>query len=252
LEETKLHEQIEILASLQTIDREIKEQANTKKELMAELEVKEKEVQAKNEEVEQLSVDCAEKEKQRQERDRVFREESKKAVDKRMRMNRIKNIKELQALQREIDQIRQNNGLLEEEIIRLLEEIDKIKAEVEAKRQDLATVQQEWRQKHEELQGKISGIDEAVAKATVRRKNIASQVARDLISRYELIFARRGGTAVVEAAGGICQGCYMNIPPQLWNEIIKSEKIQLCPSCQRILYCKPPETQNNGAMLGVK
>jgi predicted nucleic acid-binding Zn-ribbon protein len=60
-----------------------------------------------------------------------------------------------------------------------------------------------------------------------------------LITRYELIFARRGGTAVVEATGGICHGCYMNIPPQLWNEIIKSEKVNLCPSCQRILYHKP-------------
>ena len=247
-----MREQIEILASLQTVDREIKEQANIKQGFLAELEAKEKEIQTKNEEVERLSTACAEKEKQRQERDRVLQEEAKKAVDKRMRMNRIKNIKELQALQREIDQIRQNNGVLEEEIIRLLEEIDGIKAEVEAKRVDLAAVQEGWRQKQEELQAQISGIDEAVASATARRKNIASQVAGDLISRYELIFARRGGTAVVEVTGGICQGCYMNIPPQLWNEIIKSEKIHLCPSCQRILYRKPSETQNNGAVLGKK
>jgi hypothetical protein len=64
-----------------------------------------------------------------------------------------------------------------------------------------------------------------------------------LITRYELIFARRGGTAVVEVTGGICQGCYMNIPPQLWNEIIRSEKVNLCPSCQRILYYKPAMEQ---------
>ncbi|NIO11650.1 MAG: hypothetical protein GTO40_27980 [Deltaproteobacteria bacterium] len=32
----------------------------------------------------------------------------------------------------------------------------------------------------------------------------------------------------------------MNIPPQLWNEIIRSEKINLCPSCHRILYYNPP------------
>ena len=74
---------------------------------------------AKKEEFERWSQACAEKEKQRQEKDRVLQEEAKKAMDKRMRMNRIKNIKELQALQREIDQIRQNNGLLEEELIRL-------------------------------------------------------------------------------------------------------------------------------------
>ena len=247
-----MREQIEILATLQTVDREIKEQANIKKVFLAELEAKEKEIHAKKEEFERLSQVCAEKEKQRQEKDRVLQEEAKKAMDKRMRMNRIKNIKELQALQREIDQIRQNNGLLEEELIQLLEEIDGIKTEVEAKKENLAAVQEEGRQKQVELQEKIVAIDEAVAEATARRKNIASQVAGDLISRYELIFARRGGTAVVEVAGGICQGCYMNIPPQLWNEIIKSEKVHLCPSCQRILYRKPVEGQNNGVMLGEK
>jgi len=66
-------------------------------------------------------------------------------------------------------------------------------------------------------------------------------VTRDLISRYELIFSRRGGTAVVEVNAGICQGCFMNIPPQLWNEIIRNEKLHLCPSCQRIVFVKSTE-----------
>jgi hypothetical protein len=102
-------------------------------------------------------------------------------------------------------------------------------------------LQAEWAQQQAELQSQISGIDQAVSEAASRRQTIAAQVARDLIARYELIFSRRGGTAVVEVAGGICQGCYMNIPPQLWNEIIRSEKVHLCPSCQRILYYKPAE-----------
>ena len=100
-------------------------------------------------------------------------------------------------------------------------------------------MQEEWQKKQDELQEQISGIDEAVSEAATRRQSIASQVTGDLISRYELIFSRRGGTAVVEVSGGICQGCYMNIPPQLGNEIIRNEKVHLCPSCQRILFVKP-------------
>jgi predicted nucleic acid-binding Zn-ribbon protein len=132
---------------------------------------------------------------------------------------------------------------LEEELIALMEAIDAIKADMQAKQEEMAQMQQEWQKKQEEMQAQISGIDLAVSEAASRRKTIASQVAGDLISRYELIFARRGGTAVVEVTGGICQGCYMNIPPQLWNEIIKSEKVTLCPSCQRILYYKPAVAQ---------
>jgi uncharacterized protein len=179
----------------------------------------------------------------RLEKDRVFQDEGKKTMDKRMRMNRIKNAKELQALQREIEQLKQNNSDLEESIITIMEEIDGIKAQIQAKEAEMVAMQDEWQKKQQELKGQITGIDQAVSEAASRRQTIASQVTGDLISRYELLFSRRGGTAVVEVTGGICQGCYMNIPPQLWNEIIRREKLNLCPSCQRILYFKPTAEQ---------
>jgi predicted nucleic acid-binding Zn-ribbon protein len=237
--ETKLRAQIEILASLQTVDREIRQQNGIKQGLMGEIQSEEKEILSKKQEIESLKAVYAERDKIRQEKERLLQEESKKAVDKRMRMNRIKNIKELQALQREIEQIRQGNSEQEEELIKILEDLETIKANIKAKEEDMAQKQELWQQKQQTMQAQISGIEQAVSEAGLRRKRIAAQVAGDLITRYELIFARRGGTAVVEVAGGICQGCYMNIPPQLWNEIIKSEKVILCPSCQRILYHKP-------------
>jgi len=242
-----LDTQIEILATLQTVDREIKEQKGIKQELLGELQGKESEMESKKREIAELRAIFSEKEKLRQEKDRTLQDEGKKAVEKRMRMNRIKNIKELQALQREIDQIKQGNGELEDQLIVMMEELEGIKNGLQAKEQELAQIESEWKQQQEQMQARISGIDEAVSAASSRRQTIASQVGRDLISRYELLFSRRGGNAVVEVAGGICQGCFMNIPPQLWNEIIKSDKVNLCPSCQRILYYKPPLTQENPA-----
>lgn len=234
-----MHAQIEILASLQTVDREIKEQTGLKQGLLSELQTKQKEIQAKKREIEVLTAAYAEKEKLRAEKDRVFQDEGRKATDKRMRMNRIKNIKELQALQREIEQMRESNGDLEEELIKIMQDIDALKAQIQTKESEMAAMREEWRNKQQELETQITGIDRSVSEAASRRQSIASQVTGDLISRYELIFSRRGGTAVVEVAGGICQGCYMNIPPQLGNEISRSDKVHLCPSCQRILYIKP-------------
>ncbi|MBM2806208.1 MAG: zf-RING 7 protein [Deltaproteobacteria bacterium] len=234
-----MHAQIEILASLQTVDREIKEQTGLKQGLLSEFQTKEKEFQAKKREVEVLAAAYAEKEKLRAEKDRVFQDEGRKATDKRMRMNRIKNVKELQALQREIDQTRESNGDLEEELIKIMQDMDVLKAQIQTKESEMAAMREEWQNKQQELKTQITGIDQSVSEAASRRQSIASQVTGDLISRYELIFSRRGGTAVVEVASGICQGCYMNIPPQLGNEIIRSDKVHLCPSCQRILYIKP-------------
>ncbi|HWP23913.1 MAG TPA: C4-type zinc ribbon domain-containing protein [Candidatus Binatia bacterium] len=231
--------QIEILASLQTVDREIKECSERKLGLLNELQAREQEIAAKKSEIAALAAAVTEKEKLRLEKDAVFQDEGKKAMDKRMRMNRIKNAKELQAVQREIEQIKQNNSVLEEEILRIMEEIDQIKAQMRVKEAELAALHEAWQSQQQVLSEEIASLDATVSAAMARRRSIAAQVAADLISRYELIFSRRGGTAVVEVAAGICQGCYMNIPPQLWNEIIRREKVHLCPSCQRMLYFRP-------------
>ena len=233
--------QIEILASLQTVDREIKQYHGKKQNLLGELKAREAEIQTKKKEVEKLSLTLAESDKQRQEKDRLLQEESKKATDRRMRMNRIKNSKELAALQREIDLIKQSNSEREEELIKMMEEIEAAKAVIKTKAEEVSTLQVEWQQSQAEMSAQLTGIDQAVSEAALRRQTIAAEVAKDLISRYEMIFSRRGGTAVVEATGGICQGCFMNIPPQLWNEIIRNEKVHFCSSCQRILYYKPTD-----------
>jgi predicted nucleic acid-binding Zn-ribbon protein len=241
LKEETLSAQIEMLASLQTVDREIKQHHGKKQNLLGELKSKELLIQTRKEEIQKLSLALAETEKQRQEKDRVLQEESKKAADRRMRMNRIKNSKELSALQREIDLIKQNNSEREEELIKLMEDAERARAVIRTKQEEVAALQADWERSQAELTAQLTGIDQAVLEAAARRQAIAAKVAKDLISRYEMIFSRRGGTAVVEVTGGICQGCYMNIPPQLWNEIIRNDKVHFCSSCQRILYYKPSE-----------
>ena len=239
--------QIEILAALQMVDREIRERAAIKQGLVNEVQERERFIQERKQELQALTATYAAKEKLRQEKDKLLQDDGRKATEKRMRMNRIKNVKELQALQREIDQIRQANGEAEEELLTMMVEIDGVKAEIQTKQEAVLAAQQDWQQKKEGLQAQISAIDQAVEKASIRRQAIAAQIAADLMSRYELILSRRGGNAVVEVTGGICQGCYMNLPPQLWNELIRSEKVNLCPSCQRIVYYKAPEAQEKTA-----
>lgn len=234
-----LREQIEILASLQEIDRKIKENHGARDWVLAEIQKKEKEIEAKKAQMNLSSNDRAEWDKLRREKEQVLHEDGQKTMEKRMRMNRIKNIKELQALQREIDQIKQNNTLLEEELIKVLEELEARTISLKAAEEELKKLEEEWAEKRKELEAQLSAIELAVVEIASTRKAIAAQLEGSLIERYELIFSRRGGMAVVAVSAGICQGCFMNIPPQLSNEIMKSERLNLCPSCHRILYYKP-------------
>ena len=73
-------------------------------------------------------------------------------------------------------------------------------------------------------------------------QTIADQLDGRIRQRYEQVFKRRGGHAVVEVRGGSCAGCHMHIPPQTVIEIMKSGALRVCPSCQRILYARAQES----------
>ena len=72
------------------------------------------------------------------------------------------------------------------------------------------------------------------------REALAADMDPSLRSKYEQLFERRGGAAVVTARGGICTGCRMHIPPQLYNELQKHrDVVRQCPNCRRILFWRP-------------
>ena len=69
------------------------------------------------------------------------------------------------------------------------------------------------------------------------RKGLTGRVKPEILRIYQIVLNRRG-TAVAECKDGICRGCYMATPPQLYNVMLRAEKIIQCPNCQRILL--PP------------
>jgi predicted nucleic acid-binding Zn-ribbon protein len=237
-----LREQIEILASLQNVDRDIKDKNLAKRVLTDEIKKREEEIALKKSEVARLKAEWTEKEKARREKDATLQDEARKATDKRMRMTRIKNIRELQALQHEVDQIKMQNSLTEEELIAIMEDVEARGSVLHEREEELKTLEQAWNEQKSALEAQVVEIDKQVADAASGRQSIASRLNGDLIGRYETIFRARGGTAVVGVTDGICQGCYMNIPPQLANEIRRNERLNLCPSCHRILFYKPAES----------
>ena len=115
-----------------------------------------------------------------------------------------------------------------------------------------------------ESEGRVAALEEAVRGQTAaasaaraelgelstrqraERTRLMEHVERNLGLKYEMIFKRRGGLAVVEVRSGICQGCRMRVPPQLYNEIQRNEQVILCPSCQRMLYWRAEAEEASG------
>ena len=182
----------------------------------------------------------------RRDKEQVIHDANRKATDKRMRMSHVKNLKELQALQREIGVIKESNAILEEELLEVMTDLEEHEGILQQKEGELTALRDDWNERKGPLEQEIAELEHKIDQTRDERAATASRLNDDLVDRYELLFNRRGGTAVVAVSSAICQACYMNIPPQLWNEVLRNERVNLCPSCQRILFYNPPATEQGG------
>ncbi len=230
---------IDRLAALQEIDRQLRE----KTELLQtwEVEIAELEQQLRSQQEASRSAQT--------ERDAVLvrqREleahleaEEAKMKDRRMRLNRVRNEKELQALRREIELGKEANQQTEDELLRVLESAETLATAATAAEQLLAEIEATAAQRIQERRISAEQARSDVARERTERDRVAAELDADLRRKYEQIFERRGGTAVVEVRNGTCQGCYMNLPPQFFNELQRQRDVRLCPNCHRILFWRP-------------
>jgi predicted nucleic acid-binding Zn-ribbon protein len=169
--------------------------------------------------------------------------DEEKMKDRRMRVTRIRNDKELGLARREVD-------LLKEVITTLEAELQQVYEQVEAATTTLAGLEGELKALADARDAEAAALKETVERLGAdierdrgRRQQILGTVDEALRSRYEMILSRRGGLAVVAVRDGTCQGCRMRVPPQLYNQIQRNEQVFLCPSCQRMLHWRPQQSE---------
>jgi predicted nucleic acid-binding Zn-ribbon protein len=159
--------------------------------------------------------------------------------DKRLRIPRIRNDKELGLAKREVELLKEETSQVETELVGVLEQVDAATKHLEAAEAALAELTTARDTEATELRETVSRLSSDIARDKARRDELVGAVDGELRRKYEMIFSRRGGVAVVAVRGGTCQGCHMHVPPQLFIQIQRNEQVLACPNCQRILYWQP-------------
>jgi uncharacterized protein len=234
--EAELREEIGRLMTLQTIDRRLQELEQTLSSVAGRALQLRDEIETSQAELDSLSQEDQQAAAARGQLERELAESEAQIRNKRMRLNLVRNDKELQALSHEVETLKENNQRLEAEVLASMQtaeprapRIKELAELIEQKRTELKATEKEIASELEEL--KVS-----IARQRTERDKEAEQVEPALLQRYEMIFSRRGGLAVAMAKSCTCQGCRMRLPPQFYNEIQKHLQIHFCPNCQRILY----------------
>lgn len=152
------------------------------------------------------------------------------------RLLEVKNNKEYQAMLKENETAEVMRGDVETEIISMLDELEKLS--VLAKKDQ--AILDGYRKKHEEekklIEDDLNSIDADFISWEQKRIELQGKVRADLLNRYEKIKKSSNGIGVISVWKAVCNGCHMNIPPQLYNELQKTSELIACPNCHRIMY----------------
>jgi len=154
------------------------------------------------------------------------------------RTTEIKTNKEYQAHLKEIESIDKERSTVEDEILIVMEEIDTSSKEIELGRAKFRTEKDKIEALKKKLESEMLEAERELLPLKEARSKIVGVIDEEIYKRYISLFESYNGVAVIEAKDEICQGCNMNIPPQLFVEIKKDEEIIHCPQCRRILYYK--------------
>ncbi len=227
------------LAALQEIDRQHREKTALVQELQAAIAESDGQLARQRDVTRAIQIERDTVEARRRELEAHLYSEEAKMKDRRMRLNRVRNEKELQALRREIELSKEANQQIEEEVLRLLESSEALNVTAADAERILAELEANAATQTTEQRARIEQVMQEVASEHEVRARMAAALDGALLQKYEQIFKRRGGTAVVEVRNGTCLGCHMHLPPQFFNELQRSRDVRLCPNCHRILFWQP-------------
>jgi len=148
----------------------------------------------------------------------------------------VKNSREFEALNKEIEMMQLENKLAEKHIKDANEELgEKVRA-LDGSKKQIASKEGVLNHKKGELEKIIAETEKEEVVLVELSKVARATVDERLLYSYDRIRKNyRNGLAVVPVERDACGGCYNAIPPQRQSEIRLHKKIVVCENCGRIL-----------------
>ena len=232
-----MQQHIESLQKLQTVDLRIRELTEGLEKYPNEINDLKKDLLEKERSINLKETTLSELRTQRDglESSLLSNQESIKKSEE--RLFAIKTHKEYEALQKEITDTRKENLEIEDRTISVMTEIEETEEALSEEKENYATLENQYAEQIAEKEKKIEELEISRKPAEKEKSEILSTIDPKILPLYERIF-KKNGRALALAENEKCTSCNINIPPQLYNEILKQTKLVQCPNCKKILYTK--------------
>lgn len=157
---------------------------------------------------------------------------------------RVTNEREYTAVLREIDAARKHIASLETDIIKHMEETERLEAELTLKSPDVERMRAEVDHLLAALDSEYRDTVQWIQKSQERRRKLGEAIPRHLFSTYDRMARTRRGQALSEVNNdGICAACRMKVRPKVFSDVRRGDQLITCENCGRILYFRADTSQ---------
>ena len=148
----------------------------------------------------------------------------------------VTNNKQYDALQHEMDHLKEQLNTIELTTLEISEEKDTLDEETKEGEDNLESLTLDLGNRRSSLEALISESSEKKSDLESQRTSKTKNLNQETLSKNDKIFSARNGLVVVAIHSNACGGCGSVLPPQIVSEI-KSEKIVFnCDVCNRFLF----------------
>jgi hypothetical protein len=154
----------------------------------------------------------------------------------------VKTNREYQEFNLQIETMNRKGGDLEEKILVLLEKTAEIEKEIRGHQAVVEAERKALEGEEAKLMAEKGDLDGRHREAAAQRSALASRISPAALGHYDRLREHYHGQAVVAVIQGICQGCFISLRPQRFQEVRLNEEILTCEQCRRILYHDDAQT----------
>lgn len=238
MKEINMKEQIKMLVELQKLDSEIFDRKKILDEVPVRIKKLEDGLEAKSTNLKSLEEDLK-KLKVSQKQKEMDLETKEQGIKKHQgQLHQIKTNKEYSALEKEIGSLKADNSLLEEEIIKLLDQTDEMQKAASGEKEVLEDEKKKSVEEKKKIEAEKNRSEAEWNNLNAKRREFVKNVDPGILPKYERILHNKTGHAVVSIAGDACGGCNMSLPPQVINEVKLRTSLVFCENCARILHAE--------------
>jgi hypothetical protein len=157
------------------------------------------------------------------------------AEERRMFDGSVANAKELEAIGREVENLKRRQGDREDELLVLLEEREGLEAEVTSAQRIAAELRTKVDRVAADAGTELAEVIEEFEARTAERAALVPVLDPALVELYEEIRAQKKGVGAAALVDGVCQGCHETLSAVELDRVKRAAEAPRCEHCRRIV-----------------